>query len=56
MVGLGNLKQFSEAIPMIKVKKVFMPNPDNGMKYNMLFNEYVNIYKRNKKMFKNLNL
>ncbi len=56
MVGLGNLKKFSDAIPMIKIKKVFIPNTDNEKMYNTLFNEYINIYKRNKKMFKNLNL
>ena len=56
MVGLGILKNFSDAIPMIKVKKIFIPNEDNRKKYNTLFNEYINIYKRNKKMFKTLNL
>ncbi|MFW9902445.1 MAG: FGGY-family carbohydrate kinase [Candidatus Thorarchaeota archaeon] len=56
MVGLGNLKKFSDAIPMIKVRKIFIPNTDNQKKYDTLFNEYINIYKRNKKMFKNLNL
>ncbi|MFX1567144.1 MAG: FGGY-family carbohydrate kinase [Promethearchaeota archaeon] len=56
MVGLGHLKNFSDAIPMIKVRKNFIPNTDNKKKYDTLFNEYVNIYKRNKKMFKSLNL
>lgn len=56
MVGLGILKEFSDAIPLIKVKKVFLPNIDNKKTYDKLFVEYRNIYKRNKKMFKNLNL
>ncbi|MFX1419396.1 MAG: FGGY-family carbohydrate kinase, partial [Promethearchaeota archaeon] len=56
MVGLGILKHFSDAIPLIKVKKVFIPNKDNRDIYQKLFNEYVNIYKRNKTMFRNLNL
>ena len=56
MVGLGILKQFSDAISLIKVKKVFTPNRENKKIYNKLFNEYVHIYKRNKKMFKRLNL
>ena len=56
MVGLGILKDFSDAIPLIKVKKIFTPNTDNKEIYEKLFKEYVNIYKRNKKMFKNLNL
>ena len=56
MVGLKILNEFSAAIPLIKVKKVFTPNLENKIIYDKLFNEYVNIYKRNKKMFKNLNL
>lgn len=55
MVGLGILNQFSDALPLIKVKKVFIPNTENEKIYDILFNEYVNIYKRNKKMFMNLN-
>ncbi len=56
MVGLGILKDFSEAIPLIKINKVFIPNIDNKKIYDKLFNEYKNIYKRNKNMFKKLNL
>jgi xylulokinase len=56
MVGLGILKDFSEAIELIKVKKIFKPNPDNKKIYEKLFGEYIKIYKRNKKMFKNLNI
>jgi len=56
MVGLGILKNFSDAIPLIKLKKVFTPSKDNKDIYEKLFKEYVNIYKNNKKMFKNLNL
>ncbi|MFW9988130.1 MAG: FGGY-family carbohydrate kinase [Candidatus Odinarchaeota archaeon] len=55
MVGLGILNKFADAIPLIKVKKVFIPNPENKQIYDKLFNEYINIYKRNKKMFKKLN-
>lgn len=55
MVGLGLLKDFSEAIPLIKINKVFIPNGANKKIYNKLFNEYKKIYKRNKNMFKNLN-
>ena len=56
MVGLGLLKNFTEAIPLIKVQKTFTPNTANKKVYNKLFNEYRNIYKRNKNMFKKLNL
>jgi len=56
IVGLKLMNKFSDAIPLIKIKKVFTPNTENEEIYNRLFNEYVNIYKRNKKMFKALNL
>jgi xylulokinase len=56
MVGLKTLNEFSEVIPFIKVKKVFSPNTKNKDTYSKLYNEYLNIYKRNKNMFKTLNL
>lgn len=55
MVGLGILNKFADAVPLIKVKKVYIPNPENKKIYDKLFNEYINIYRRNKKMFKKLN-
>ena len=56
MVGLGLLKNFSDAIPFIKIKQSFTPNLENKEIYSKLFTEYMKIYKRNKKMFKHLNL
>ncbi len=56
MVGLGILNGFSDAVPLIKVKKRFTPNLENKKIYDRLFNEFISIYKRNKQMFKNLNL
>ncbi len=56
MVGLSKVKDFSEVIPLIKVNKTFTPNPENKAVYEKLFGEYVKIYKRNKEMFKALNL
>ncbi len=56
MVGLGILNGFSDAVPLIKVKKIFTPNLENKKIYDKLFNEFISIYKRNKQMFKNLNL
>ncbi|MFX0005820.1 MAG: FGGY-family carbohydrate kinase [Candidatus Hermodarchaeota archaeon] len=56
MVGLGLLKNFTDATPLIKVQKTFTPNTANKKVYNKLFNEYRYIYKRNKNMFKKLNL
>ena len=56
MVGLKVLNEFSDAIPFIKVKDTYSPNIKNKEKYAKLFNEYLKIYKNNKKMFKTLNL
>lgn len=56
MVGLGILNEFSDAIALIKIKKIFNPNPENKTIYDKLFSEYLQIYKRNKEMFKKLNL
>ncbi len=56
LVGLGLLKDFSDAISLIKIKQNFTPNPDNKKIYTKLFTEYMKIYKRNKAMFKHLNL
>ena len=56
MVGLKIIKDFSEAIPMIKVNRAFKPNLENKKIYDKLFGEFLKIYKRNKNMFKNLNL
>ncbi|MBY9021448.1 MAG: carbohydrate kinase, partial [Candidatus Lokiarchaeota archaeon] len=55
MVGLGIFKSFSEAIPLIKIKKEYNPNSDNTETYQKLFTEYMKIYKRNKRMFEQLN-
>jgi xylulokinase len=56
MVGLGIIKEFSDAIPLIKIKKEFYPNAENKRIYTKLFKEYKKIYKQNKGMFKRLNL
>jgi xylulokinase len=55
MVGLGLFNNFSEAIPLIKIRREFKPSSDNIKIYTKLFSEYLKIYNRNKKMFKNLN-
>jgi len=56
MVGLGIINTFSDAIPLIRIEKTFKPNPENKDIYTKLFKEYEKFYKRNKNMFKNLNL
>ena len=55
LVGLGKLKSFLEAAPLVKINKTFEPNPDNKKVYNSIYEEYVKIYERNKEMFKVLN-
>jgi xylulokinase len=55
LVGMELIKSFSDAIPLIKIKKEFRPNPENTVIYRKLFEEYMKIYKRNKKMFNILN-
>ena len=55
LLGLGIFKDVSDAIPLIRVNKSFDPNPENMQIYEHLFNEFMKIYKRNKKMFRALN-
>ena len=55
MVGLGIFKSFSEAIPLIKIKKEYKPNSNTTEIYQQLFAEYMKVYKRNKQMFEHLN-
>ncbi|MFX1234107.1 MAG: FGGY-family carbohydrate kinase [Promethearchaeota archaeon] len=55
MVGLGIIDSFSEAIPLIKIKREYKPNHNNTKIYRKLYSEYLKLYKRNKQMFKNLN-
>jgi len=56
LIGLGFFDNFSEATPLIKIKKTYQPNINNRKVYKKLFAEFLKIYKRNKKMFNNLNL
>jgi len=55
MVGLGLFKSFSEAIPLIKIRKEYKPNSNTTETYQKLFAEYMKVYKRNKPMFEKLN-
>ncbi|MFX1287824.1 MAG: FGGY-family carbohydrate kinase, partial [Promethearchaeota archaeon] len=55
MVGLGIFKTFSDAIPLIKIKKEYEPNSDNTELYQKIFTEFMKVYKRNKRMFELLN-
>jgi xylulokinase len=55
MVGLGLIDNFNNAIPLIEVEKTFHPNPSNQNTYDLLFNEFIQLYKNNKRLFENLN-
>jgi xylulokinase len=55
LVGLGIIDDFSDAIPLIKIKKTYIPNTENKSIYSNLFKQFIKIYKRNKRMFKILN-
>jgi xylulokinase len=53
-VGLGYLSW--DQIPnYIEIANVFEPNPKNRSLYDRLFEEYLNIYKANNKIYKRLN-
>ncbi|TFF98040.1 MAG: hypothetical protein EU547_02680 [Promethearchaeota archaeon] len=55
LVGLGVMKDFEDAIPLINVSNNYTPNKENREIYTKIYKEYLEIYKRNKKMFDNLN-
>jgi len=53
-VGLGYIN-FEEIPKYTKYSNIFKPNPDNRKIYDELFQEFVNIYKNNKDMYRRLN-
>ena len=53
-VGL-NYISFDEIPKLTKFTGTFKPNPENRQVYDKMFKEFVNIYKRTKKICKNLN-
>ena len=55
LVGLGKLNSFLDAAALVKINKTFEPNPENTKIYNSIYEEFINIYERNKEMFKVLN-
>jgi xylulokinase len=56
LVGLEELKDFNEATHLIEIEKQFTPRSEAKLIYTELYREFLKVYKRNKKMFKNLNL
>jgi xylulokinase len=55
LVGLGVLDQFKDAIPLIKTEQNFIPNKETRGMYEQSYEQFLQIYKRNKKMFNALN-
>jgi xylulokinase len=55
LLGLKIFEDLKEAIPLIKIKNSYNPNPENIKVYDKLFTQFLKVYKRNKKMFKSLN-
>jgi len=53
-VGLGFIT-FDEVPRYIKYSNIYEPNPENRKIYDELFQEFVHIYKNNRKMYKRLN-
>jgi xylulokinase len=54
-VGLGRLKSFEEAEPLIPFAKTFVPRPEFKHGYDRSFEVFKAIYARNKKLFHLLN-
>jgi xylulokinase len=54
LVALGRLPV--EHIPdMVEVRRTFVPDPSTAGEYDILFHEFVNLYKQTKGIFKRLN-
>ena len=53
-VGMGYIK-FEDIPDLVKIENVFKPNPQNRKIYDELFEEFLQIYKNNRAMFKRLN-
>ena len=54
-VGLGIIDSIDDAGKLIKVDKIFKPNPANKAAYDKNFKAYKEIYKANKNIFEILN-
>ncbi|MGQ4873571.1 MAG: xylulokinase [Promethearchaeia archaeon] len=53
-VGLG-LMNFNDIPKYIKYNNIYKPNPENRKIYDELFDEFINIYKNNRNMYRRLN-
>jgi xylulokinase len=55
MVALGYIKGFEETVNLIKIDDEYEPNPKNVQIYERIFDEFKNIYKNNKQIYRRLN-
>jgi len=53
-VALGYIN-FEDIPRCVRIRKVFEPNQRNRGIYDLLFREYLNIYKKNRKIYERLN-
>ena len=53
-IGLGTIS-FDDISGLVEIKKVYKPDPKNRKIYDLLFKEFIGIYKQNKAMFRRLN-
>ncbi len=53
-VSLGYLR-FSDIAGEVQIAHTYKPDPNNRKRYDKLYGEFLNIYKRNKKIYKRLN-
>ncbi len=53
-VALGRIS-FADIPGLITYRRTYRPDPGNRMVYDTLYDEFVHIYRRNKKMFRRLN-
>ncbi|MFZ5572450.1 MAG: xylulokinase [Thermodesulfobacteriota bacterium] len=52
--ALGRIS-FEDIPGLISFRRIYRPNPANRLIYDTLFGEFVNLYRRNKRMFQRLN-
>jgi len=55
MVALGHITRFEDTEKLVRIDKVFEPNPENAKLYEEIFKEFQNVYKNNKQMYRRLN-
>jgi xylulokinase len=53
-VALGSIK-FDDVAVRVRIKKTYHPNPANRRVYDELFKEFLNIYRKNKRIYARLN-